>query len=344
MKKIIASLFLGSLVVTACAQSDKEPFLTRSFNNETIKSLLVKTSGGNITVAGGSGSEAKVEVYVQANNFLNPPSKADIQKKLDEDYVLEISVSNNQLTATAKQKIGFRNWKQGLGISFKIYVPQGVSTDLATSGGNIRLSNLKGKQAFSTSGGNLDIDQLTGDITGKTSGGNINVKNTSNNIDLHTSGGNINAEACTGTINLKTSGGSLTLDNLNGNIKARTSGGSVKGNGIKGELSAHTSGGSVRLDDIAGSLDASTSGGNIHAEIKELGKYITLSNSGGNIDLSLPDNKGLDLKLRASKISMATVKNFSGSKDDNEMNGSINGGGVPVTVKASSGRLNLAIK
>jgi hypothetical protein len=342
MKNILVSLVLSSLAITVSAQ-DKEPFLTRTFN-EPLKNVLVETSGGNITVTGGSGNEAKVEVYVHPNNFLKNPSKEEIQKKLAEDYELNISIANNKLTAIAKQKPGIRNWKQGLGISFRVYVPQNVSTDLATSGGNIRLTNLSGNQTFKTSGGNLDIDQLSGNINGRTSGGNITVKNARNSIDLATSGGNVNANGCSGTMKLKTSGGSLTLDNLEGSITARTSGGSVHGSGIKGKLSAHTSGGSVHLDGISGSLETSTSGGSIHAEVKELGEYITISNSGGNIDLTVPDNKGLDLKLRASKINMATVKNFSGSKDDNEMNGTINGGGVPITVKASSGRLSLAIK
>jgi DUF4097 and DUF4098 domain-containing protein YvlB len=338
MKIIIAFLLIGSVALTAAAQ-DKEPFLTRTFN-ESIKNVQVKTSGGNITVAGGSGSEAKVEMFVYGRNL----SKEELQKRLDENYEINISVANNQLTAIAKQKPGIKNWNNGLGISFKVYVPQNVATDLATSGGNIRLSNLSGNQTFRTSGGNLDVDQLSGNINGRTSGGNITVKNANNSIDLATSGGNINANNCSGTLKIKTSGGSLTLDNLKGNISARTSGGSIKGSGINGELSAHTSGGSVQLENFSGSLETSTSGGSIHADVKELGKYITISNSGGNIDLALPDNKGLDLKLHASKISMATVKNFSGSKDDNEMNGTINGGGIPVTVKASSGRLNLAIR
>jgi hypothetical protein len=58
----------------------------------------------------------------------------------------------------------------------------------------------------------------------------------------------------------------------------------------------------------------------------------------------LPDNKGMNLNLHGQKIGLVTGKAFSGSKDDNDMNGTINGGGVPVTVKASSGRLNVVVK
>jgi len=346
MKNLIAILTLISFCLAAQAQSDseKEPFMTRSLSNDAIKNVKVRTSGGSITVAGVNAAEAKLEVYVRGNNGLGNLSKEEIQKRLDEDYELTISVTGNLLTAIAKQKHNFNNWKKALSISFKVYVPQAVTTDLATSGGSIHLSNLSGNQEFSTSGGSLHIDQLSGNIEGRTSGGSITVKNSSNVIDLETSGGGITAENCTGTIKLSTSGGSLHLDNLEGTIKAHTSGGSVHGKNIKGELNAHTSGGSVTLNDISASLEASTSGGSIHADIKELGKYITLKNSGGNITLQLPDNKGMNLNLHASKISFATVKAFSGSKDDNDMDGTINGGGVPVKVNASSGRISVAVK
>jgi hypothetical protein len=346
MKNIITLLTLISFCLAAHAQFDaeKEPFMTRSLSKDAIKNVKLRTAGGGITVEGVNAGEARLEVYVRPNNGQGSLSKEEIQKRLDEDYELTISVTGNLLTAIAKQKHNFNNWKKALSISFKAYVPQAVTTDLATSGGSIRLSNLNGNQEFSTSGGSLHIDQLNGNINGRTSGGSITVKNSGSVIDLKTSGGGINAENCSGTIELSTSGGSLHLDNLEGTIKAHTSGGSVHGKNIKGELDAHTSGGSVTLNDISGSLEASTSGGSIHAEIKELGKYVTLKNSGGNINLVLPDNKGMNLNLHGNKISLTTVKAFTGSKDDNDMNGTINGGGVPVNVKASSGRLSIAVK
>lgn len=346
MKNIITLITLISFCLAAHAQSDteKEPFITRSLSKDAIKNVKVRTSGGGITVTGVNASEARLEVYVRPNGNSGSLSKEEIQKRLDEDYELTISVTGNLLTAIAKQKHNFNNWKKSLSISFKAYVPQAVTTDLATSGGSIHLTNLSGNQEFSTSGGGLHIDQLSGNIEGRTSGGGITVKNSSNVIDLQTSGGGIKAENCSGTIKLSTSGGSLHLDNLEGTIKAHTSGGSVHGKNIKGELDAHTSGGSVTLNEISGSLEASTSGGSIHADIKELGKYVTIKNSGGNISLQLPDNKGMNLNLHGNKISFTTLKAFSGSKDENDMNGTINGGGVPVNVKASSGRLSIAVK
>jgi len=343
MKKISVLFLLAGFTLAACAQNnDQKPYLTQSLTKESIKGVEVKTSGGSITVNGVAAGEARIEVYINpSNGSWNSLSNEEIKKRLEEDYTLTINTTNNKLTAIAEAKNRFMNWKRGLSISFKVYVPQNVNTDLNTSGGSIHLANLSGNQDFKTSGGSLHVDDVNGNISGKTSGGSIKVKNCADHIDLNTSGGSIVAENCKGTINLETSGGSLTLNNLQGNIKAHTSGGSVHGSDIQGELSAHTSGGSVQLVGLSGSLETSTSGGSINAELKQLGKYVTISNSGGNINLTLPENKGLNLKLYANKIHTDGLKNFTGKADDDEISGTVNGGGIPVTVKASSGHLNL---
>jgi hypothetical protein len=295
-------------------------------------------------VNGVDAKDAKIEVYVRSSNSRYEYTKEELKQKLEEEYDLEISVSDNKLTAIAKTKKDNINWNKALSISFKIYIPANSSTDLATSGGSIHLENLNGTHDFKTSGGSLHIDKLSGKIKGRTSGGSIHVAHSKDDIDLHTSGGSIHAEDCMGTMELVTSGGSLNLKDLMGKVEARTSGGSVRGNDIKGDLLAHTSGGNVDLKGLSGSLDASTSGGGMRVELTELGKYVTISNSGGNIDLTIPGDKGLDLKLRGNRINTGSLKNFSGKVEEDEVNGTLNGGGVPVTVRSSSGRINLSLK
>jgi DUF4097 and DUF4098 domain-containing protein YvlB len=349
MKKLFSLLFASvfALAVQAQFNAEKDPFLVKSLSNESLQKVLVETSGGSINVEGVAASEARIEVYVRANNWKDNAglSKDELQKRLDENYTLEVAVSGGQLTAIAKQrqKINF-NWKKGLSISFKVYVTKNIATKLSTSGGSIALLNLDGVQDFKTSGGSLSVDNLTGKITGRTSGGSISLRNTKDEIDLSTSGGSIDAKGCSGNIQLNTSGGSLTLRDLKGKVDARTSGGSVNGDNIEGELYAHTSGGSVNLERLACSVDASTSGGNIDVEITKLGEYVKLSNSGGNVALQLPKDKGVNLDLHGDKIKVDPLTNFSGSKEDDELTGTLNGGGALVKVRAGSGRITLTMK
>ena len=133
------------------------------------------------------------------------------------------------------------------------------------------------------------------------------------------------------------------MSNLKGDIDANTSGGNVHGNDIDGDLTTHTSGGNIHLERMNCSLETSTSGGNIDVEMTSLKSFVKVSNSGGNINLQVP-NKAMDLNLRGGKIKTDKLSNFSGSVEDEAIKGKLNGGGVPVTVDAGSGRVTLTFK
>lgn len=344
MKKIINLLIFVVLTGVAQAQvnESEHPYLTKSLSSESIRDVFVKTSGGSISVTGVDASEARVEVYVRPSNNRFALSKEEIREKLEEDYELTVSVVGNKLNAIAEGK-GNINWKQALSISFKVFVPEKVSTELKTSGGSIALTNLTGTHKFSTSGGGLNVDKVSGDIHGRTSGGGITVRNSKDEIDLVTSGGSIEAVDCIGNLTLKTSGGSIRLRGLEGTTVASTSGGSVKADKIKGQLTVRTSGGSMELQDLRCSVDAHTSGGTMDVSVTELGEYLKVSSSGGNIRLEMPDKKGIDLSLRAQRLKVDALTNFSGSQDEHKIEGTINGGGIPVEVH-TSGSISLALK
>ncbi len=334
-------LFLVLAVMVSLASyaqsSDDTPYVTKKFTSSSLNALKVETSGGSISVTGGQSDGFKVDMFVRSNwNGKNELSKAEIEDRL-EDYDILIGTEGNKVVATAKRKNN-NSWdnKRNISIGFKVYTPRKITSDLKTSGGSIKIASLSGTQTFTTSGGSLKIDDLDGIIRGRTSGGSIDVAKCSKEISLETSGGSIRATDLHGRIDLKTSGGSLTLNNLNGDIVAHTSGGSVKGEDIKGKLNTGTSGGSVRLANVSGSLKASTSAGSIEVSLSSLGEYVDLSSSAGSVRVTMPLDKGLDLNLRGNKVSIP-LKNFDGNVEKDRVSGKMNGGGVPVTLSASSG-------
>jgi hypothetical protein len=344
-RKIMRTLLLFIAIlccsVTTKAQSGKQAFLTKTLSGLAINSAKVMASGGSISVTGVDESQARLEVFVTSNNN-GELSRDELQQRLDKYYTLDISTNNNQLIASVKQKnMNNVDWKKSVNVSFKIYLPINVTTDLETSGGSISLSNLNGTHTFKTSGGSIYVDNVKGKMKGKGSGGSITIQNSSNNIDLVTSGGSIRAKECTGNITLRTSGGSVDLDGLDGTIDAETSGGSIDADNIKGDLTASTSGGSIKLSNIYSSVNAETSGGGIEAAINETTKSVKLRNSGGSIGLKLPANKGFDLDLAADKINI-DLKNFNGSVDERNIEGKLNGGGTLIDVHANSGRINVS--
>jgi hypothetical protein len=328
MKKIL--LVFPALLTICLLQAQRNgqaPYLTKSLTSDGLKEVRAETEGGNVSLQGVDPSQARIEVYVWADNN-RELSRDEIKERLESYYDLSIESDHGVLTAKAIRKNREGSWnKHSLGISFSIYAPVGVSCDLNTSGGNVRLTNLSGEsEHFRTSGGNLDIRQVSSKINGETSGGNINIDQGKQDIDLTTSGGNVEATHCSGRIRLKTSGGN------------------VDGEDINGDLSASTSGGNVTLNRLSCSLETSTSGGNIHVRMDALGKFLSVHNSGGDIDLQLPGNQGMDLKLTGDKVSIDRLVNFSGKKTEEEIEGKMNGGGIPITVDGNSGRVRIEFK
>ena len=344
MKKVVLLLMGGLGFLAVPAQSNHEPFLQKTFPAAGIKELTTETSGGNITVYGQASGDARVEMYVQGNNGWGVGvSKEEVQKRLDEQYDVTIAVQGDKLVATAHQKHNIDNWRHGLSISFHIYTPSAVASHIRTSGGNIDLKDLAGHEDFRTSGGNLDIDHLTGTILGRTSGGNVTIRNSHDDIDLQTSGGNMEAMYCEGKIQMETSGGNVALRGVKGTVRASTSGGEVEGDKITGDLDARTSGGNIDLEDVAASVSASTSGGNIRVHFLST-KSVNLTNSSGDISVSLPQGQGMDLRISGERVHSTALNNFKGTFDEKHIDGTLNGGGIPVHVDGNSGEVHLSFK
>ena len=334
--------YVPATAAQQAANRDDSPYKTQTFSG--INAVRSQTSGGSLTVEGGSGSSARVEMYVRSNggNWNQQLSNEEIEERLA-DYEVVIRQEGSTLVATARPKREGGNWwgnRKGLNVSFKFFTPRNVNTKLNTAGGSISLSHLAGNQQFETSGGSLHMTDLAGQILGRTSGGSISLDGCRDQIDVETSGGSITAANSSGNLKLETSGGSLKLVRLAGMIDARTSGGSISGEHIDGELRTSTSGGSVRISDMAGSIDASTSGGSVSVNLTRVDKFVKLATSAGSVRVQMPLNKGIDLDMDGSRVS-APLNNFSGRAEKDRIVGKLNGGGIPVRLTASSGNVYL---
>ncbi|MGZ5219330.1 MAG: hypothetical protein ACXWC7_04605 [Chitinophagaceae bacterium] len=65
--------------------------------------------------------------------------------------------------------------------------------------------------------------------------------------------------------------------------------------------------------------------------------------TGGRTIYTRPGDKGVDLKLNAGKIKTSSINNFSGSVEEDKVDGKLNNGGVPVKINAGNGKINLVV-
>ena len=300
----ISGYFLFAVLLPILGHAGDDPYLTKTFVLTGPGNLEVNTSGGGIEVVGTSGNQVTVEMYVKPNSgwSLFGSDDDDIEEAL-EDYTIDVRQDGSKVIATAERQGS--NWGNSkVSISFKVRVPTSMSCDLSTSGGSISVADVEGQH------------------------------------DIHTSGGSLNFDHLSGTTKAHTSGGSINVNDYQGKLDANTSGGSIRVDGSEGEAMLETSGGSINLENIRGSLEAHTSGGSIRADVEELGKFLTLKTSGGGITATIPGGQGLDLDLSGNRVNTKLV-NFTGESDKNSINGSINGGGVPVNLHTSGGSVTL---
>jgi Putative adhesin len=336
MKNIGLTLILAASCLVLRAQHAESDYLytTKSFQNASPKKIVAGTSHGNITVSDVPASQTWVEVYVHSNNNYNQIlSKQEIQKRLDEYYTLEISLSADVLNASARQKIDNILNESGLSISFVIYTPKAASSVLKTSHGNINLTGLEGSQDAETSHGNITISKITGKLVGQTSHGNVSITDCKNDIEVSTDHGDVTGSNCEGTIKMTTSHGNIDLRNLKGKVRAGTDHGNVSCNTIAGELTASTSHGNVDLDATSCSINASTDHGDISVTAIAITGEIVTHNGNGNINMELPKGKGLDLDLQGKEVSVDGLQNFNGTKSKDLVNGTINGGGIKISTR-----------
>src|ERR1700691_5602854 len=106
MKKFAFAFILVAACIALQAQNaeSKDLYTIKSFKDASPKKINAATSHGNISVSDVPASQTRVEVYVRCSNSNEELTKEEIQKKLDEYYSVEISLSGDVLNASVRQK------------------------------------------------------------------------------------------------------------------------------------------------------------------------------------------------------------------------------------------------
>lgn len=304
------------------AQENKTPTITKTFAMSEPGTLNARSSGGGIEVKGADQNEVTVQVFIRKNGKVLAPSDPSVRDIL-EDFDLDIEKNGPAITAVVERKMNFGFWKN-VGISLTVLTPRDMSCNVSSSGGGLRISNVKGTHDFSSSGGGVKLENVAGTTKASSSGGGVHATNQNGDVRLNSSGGGVTLEEAYGRVYAHSSGGGVHLENIHGDVEAGSSGGGVSVTGEVGYVKAKSSGGSVRVN------------------IGKLSKELHLESSGGGVDAVIRngDQLGLDLDLSSEKVSI-NLRNFSGKSEKDRVIGAMNGGGIPVYMHASGGNVNV---
>jgi len=318
---LIAGLCLLFSLFTFAQKNDYS--FKESYDLSTPASLKVSLSDGFIKVYPSENDKTEVYFIVEKGNDFQKISK----EELDPFVELIIIQDNGNLDISIKHRNNnnWKGWKNSYSVSCEIYAPVETNCDLRSSDGDIVVKGLNANQKCRTSDGDIYASKITGQLICTTSDGDVKVYNVQGITTIETSDGDIEAENVEGDTKYITSDGDINLLNITGTITARTSDGDIS------------------FTDCSGSVNAQTSDGDIEGNLFKLKHKLSLLTSDGNIDVIIPDGLSLNIKLKGSDLNVPLV-DFSGKTEEHLIQGTVRGGGIPVELLASDGKITLRYK
>src|SRR3989339_831353 len=207
--------------------------------------------------------------------------------KAKEKVEFSFNDSEDRIEVEAKYDWSLFMMIKGIKLRFEVQVPREFNIDAVTSGGDIKLQNVKGKIVTKTSGGDINLTDLNGNIEATTSGGDISFNNSYGDINVSTSGGDIKGNKFSGSLEVSTSGGDISLDysGQNHGIELTTSGGDITAwlpKNFNASANLSTLGGNIKCD-FTGNNAVKISSTEFEADINNGGNSFVLKTSGGDI-------------------------------------------------------------
>jgi len=303
---------------------DGQPTITKTFDLNKPGKLDASSSGGGVTVQTHDQPQVIIQAFVRKNGRVLSPSDNSLDEVMD-NFDINFSKSGSTITAVVKRKGRMNFWRNNVGISLTIIVPEEMSCDVSSSGGGLKISGVKGTHEFSSSGGGVKLENTSGTTKASSSGGGVKATNHNGDIRLSSSGGGVAVEGAHGSVYARSSGGGVTLEDIHGSADASSSGGGVY---VQGEAS---------------SVTAKSSGGSVKVNINNLSDELYLQSSGGGVSAVIHGGEklGLDLDLRSGRVNI-DLHNFNGTSEKDRVKGSMNRGGIPVYAHASGGNVNIS--
>jgi len=232
---------------------------------------------------------------------------------------------------------------------------------LETEGGHIQVLDVAGDLAAVTGGGHINVGNVAGDASLRTGGGHIRAGQIGGRAELETVGGNIIVAHAGNFVSVRTGGGQIDFGEVRGSVHAQTGGGGIRVMYVSGPMELESSSGSICLTRVAGALQAATSGGTITAWINpdsppgggnvRLAGASQLASGNGDIIVFLPRNLAANIdatvmnggqgRIEADPALHLTTLAASNGSGPVHATAVLNGGGAPLKLKTTAGKIRL---
>jgi hypothetical protein len=314
-------VFCASMVVATAlpAAASAEGSFQRTLQVSGEVNLDVSTGSGDIQIHSGSSGQVQVNARIKVSSWFGGDSE-DRVHRIEQNPPIQQSGNDIRIG-----HIDDPDLRHNIEISYDITVP--ADTQLHAHSGS-------GAQRISGVNGGVDVDAGSGDI---------NVSNVGGRVKAHTGSGGVTLNHIQGNVHAEAGSGDIRGTDIAGGFEAHTGSGQIEmSQSAPGAVSVETGSGNVEVRGVHGSLDASTGSGDVMAEGEPTGGW-TIHTSSGGVRLKMAQGAAFDLDARTSSGSISTTQSVTvqGNLGHKELRGKVNGGGAPVTVRTSSGDIEI---
>ena len=311
---------LGGVRFFYRADTHVEETVEKTFVVDGPAVLDLEADFSDVTVTGSEGDE----VQVTASLSLWGSDEEDARRQVD----VQMTQEGNRITVRVVRPewayVGF-SFTRSPRVDFEIRVPSETSLQLATSSGDLTVSDVTGTTKLETNFGNVEVEEVSGPVSAQSDSGDVTFIGLSD-------GGDLEAETNFGKLVLRDiTADSLTAHSDSGDIQAeevtldgaldlRTNFGSVSVRDVEAEhLTARSDSGEIQAEEstLDGALDLETNFGKVTANGVRATSYRLKSDSGGlaldgcSGPLDLQTNFG-DIEVRNATGAGLTLKTDSG--------------------------------
>jgi TonB family protein len=264
------------------------------------------------------------------------------------------------IASLATQGGNIRAGRIGIGTS-RNSASERLVAKLETEGGHIQVQDVAGDLRAFTAGGHINAGNIAGDAALRSGGGHIRAGQIGGRADLQTDGGNITVGQAGNLVSVRTGGGQIDFGEVRGSVRAQTGGGGIRIMYVSGPMEVESSAGSICLTRVAGTVRAATAGGTITAWINpdapssggtvHLPGLSQLTSGNGDIIVFLPRNLAADIdavvesggerRIEADPALALQIQNRGSGNGPVRAVGALNGGGPPLRLRTTAGKIRL---
>lgn len=189
-------------------------------------------------------------------------------------------------------------------------------------------------------GGGIDIAGLRGSMDLRVTSGPCRVQDLVGTLDVRAESSDVSIQGFSGEqVDARVAVGSLTMEDIDADtITAQSVAGPLNLSTVKGPTTVTAKSAPVDLQDLSGPCTAHVQGGHLTfggAPTQE----IDLHAVGTTLHATLPPDHDADLTMRGPRLSLDDAFSFEGERTPNEIEGTLNDGGPPLSLEATGGRI-----